>query len=314
MRRLLLALVACLVAAAPARAQLTPPYTFINGTTADADQVNANFALLGNALNRTGGTMTGTLTSRNVVPDGNNTRDIGALGNVYANVYATTFVGAGTSLTGVALLASNNTFTATGTQALSASLNGSELWLVQNTNSGTGATASFEARNNSSNSLSLLMASSGFTPGSGVLADGARVLSNGAGGLSIMASNAAGDLRFYAGGTAIRWGINDAGDFTFGTSSNISDSGGTPNPNSCVGGGSTCTWAGQDYAIKLTTTGAPTTAIASFGHPWTTAPICTASSSTETGTQISVDTSTTVVSVALAAGLPAKVFILCRSY
>lgn len=52
------------------------PNTFVNGTAADATQVNANFsALANNALNRTGGTMTG-----NLVFSTDNTLDIGASG------------------------------------------------------------------------------------------------------------------------------------------------------------------------------------------------------------------------------------------
>lgn len=63
-----------------AAAQITPTYTFTNGTVIDAAQFNTNFALLQNALNRTGGTMTGTLTARNILPDGDNTRDLGSAG------------------------------------------------------------------------------------------------------------------------------------------------------------------------------------------------------------------------------------------
>lgn len=46
-----------------ARAQISVPNSFVNGTAADANQVNQNFSALGTAsLNRTGGTMTGNLT------------------------------------------------------------------------------------------------------------------------------------------------------------------------------------------------------------------------------------------------------------
>lgn len=52
------------------------PNTFINGTSADANAVNANFAALAsNALNRTGGTMTGDLKF-----SGDNLYDIGKAG------------------------------------------------------------------------------------------------------------------------------------------------------------------------------------------------------------------------------------------
>lgn len=60
-RSLLLALFVLLPA--PLAAQgITIPNTFVNGTAADATQVNANFSsLANNALNRTAGTMTGVL-------------------------------------------------------------------------------------------------------------------------------------------------------------------------------------------------------------------------------------------------------------
>lgn len=72
---LIAALVAVLVVTLGAQ-NITIPNTFVNGTVADADQVNANFnALSSNALNRSAGIMNGTLT---FTPD--NTRDIGASG------------------------------------------------------------------------------------------------------------------------------------------------------------------------------------------------------------------------------------------
>ncbi|MGE3278033.1 MAG: hypothetical protein AB7O67_23220 [Vicinamibacterales bacterium] len=62
-RRLIaLALVLWPVAAA---AQITPTYTFTAGTVISPDEVNANFALLGSALNRTDGIVTSTITVPN---------------------------------------------------------------------------------------------------------------------------------------------------------------------------------------------------------------------------------------------------------
>lgn len=55
--------IALLLGAAPVGAQsISIPNTFVNGTAADADQVNANFtALSNNAVNRAAGVMTGVL-------------------------------------------------------------------------------------------------------------------------------------------------------------------------------------------------------------------------------------------------------------
>ncbi len=66
-----------------AHAQISPTYTFTDGTVISSAQVNANFALLANALNRTGGTMTGTLTSRDLVPSTTATYDLGLTGSRY---------------------------------------------------------------------------------------------------------------------------------------------------------------------------------------------------------------------------------------
>jgi hypothetical protein len=48
---------------------ITIPNTFVNGTTADATQVNANFtALSANALNRAAGIFSGTATPASTTP------------------------------------------------------------------------------------------------------------------------------------------------------------------------------------------------------------------------------------------------------
>lgn len=77
---------------APLAAQgITIPNTFVNGTAADATQVNANFtSLANNALNRTGGTMTGTLTTVLVQPTVTNTSDVGTASLLYRTHYLRT--------------------------------------------------------------------------------------------------------------------------------------------------------------------------------------------------------------------------------
>lgn len=57
---------------------ITIPNTFVNQTTASATQVNANFtSLAAGALNRAGGTMTGTLTAQQITPASTATYDLG---------------------------------------------------------------------------------------------------------------------------------------------------------------------------------------------------------------------------------------------
>ena len=61
MKKLLVTLL-LLFAPTMAMAQITPPYTFTAGTPILSSQVNANFAMFADALNRTGGTITGNIT------------------------------------------------------------------------------------------------------------------------------------------------------------------------------------------------------------------------------------------------------------
>lgn len=79
-RKLLVAIAALLLLwSVPAAAQITIPFpTFTNGTTADADQITADYTALSSAaLNRTGGAVTGAITvSAGVTIDG---IDIGAV-------------------------------------------------------------------------------------------------------------------------------------------------------------------------------------------------------------------------------------------
>jgi hypothetical protein len=301
MRKWTLSLVIGLALSSPAYAQITPTYTFSNGQVADADQVNANFALLGSALNRTGGTMTGTLTTRNVVPDGNNTRDLGASGTRWANVYATTYTGSGTGLTDVALLAAANAFTGASNTALRQT--------YTNSTSGTAALAGWQAVAGTT-TLLVDALSQGFTTSGPAVQAGGQILSNGAGGLSLGGTHASGALRFYTNSVQ-QWGVNAAGDFTQGTSSAISDSTGTPTVTGGTGG--SCNVAGKDYAFVITVAaGAPTACAFSFGHTWTNTPIC-AFGSRASGQDPYFSLGPTSSTFSIAADFTASpVMVLCR--
>lgn len=79
---------ALLAAVALSGQSITIPNTFVNDTTADAIQVNANFtALATNALNRNSGTMLGTLNSRDVIPTTDNAYDLGSTTFAFRNLY-----------------------------------------------------------------------------------------------------------------------------------------------------------------------------------------------------------------------------------
>jgi hypothetical protein len=117
----------------------------------------------------------------------------------------------------------------------------------------------------------------------------------------------------FATNNLYRWGINGAGDFTIGTSSKIALSNGVPNTSSC-GGSSTI--AGNDYAI-LQNKGSNNVASCSFsfGHTWSTAPICVASSATGNIVVTSIATTTTALILNFAATANLEAFqILCMGY
>lgn len=90
MKKLLLSIALVLGFACNASAQITAPYVFTANTTILSARVNANFAMLADALNRTGGTMTGTLTSQTIVPASHNTYNLGSTGSRFAVIYGVT--------------------------------------------------------------------------------------------------------------------------------------------------------------------------------------------------------------------------------
>lgn len=89
-----------------------------------------------------------------------------------------------------------------GTHSFSAGGSGANLLQVRNTTSGTGNFAELRLGTDYSTSILRLMGfSSAFTSTSANLANGATVQAPESGGLSLVASNASGPIRFYTGGT-----------------------------------------------------------------------------------------------------------------
>ena len=87
----LLFIIICIIAITPnVYGQQTPPFVFTDGTVAQAAQVNANFALFASALNRTGGVMSGVLSTLNVVPTTTNTYDLGSTSLFYRTAHLRT--------------------------------------------------------------------------------------------------------------------------------------------------------------------------------------------------------------------------------
>jgi len=106
---------------------------------------------------------------------------------------------------------------------------------------------------------------------SAVVGGGSDILLYGA------ASNA---LLFYSNAT-LRWGINSAGDFTFGASNHLAFSNGTP---TCSTNCSSIVAGGVDYSFRVNANAAIGFILVTFGHTWSSAPRCTAA---HTGVSIS---------------------------
>jgi len=92
LKRLTLAvmLVAAALVAHPV-SQIVIPYTFTAGTVIDPDQMNTNFSTISTgALNRTGGTLTGTLSTQSLVPVTTNLYDLGDATHFWRTEYVRT--------------------------------------------------------------------------------------------------------------------------------------------------------------------------------------------------------------------------------
>lgn len=131
---------------------------------------------------------------------------------------------------------------------------------------------------------------------------------NSTGGLGIETAGATA-IRFLTNAT-LRWGINAAGDWTFGASSHIADSNGTPTVASGFGGAGTI--VGTDYAFKVTG-GAATSGTVNFGHTWTTTPVCVATGETSGASGLTVSTSTTQIGLSYTSPT-GTINVLCRGY
>lgn len=320
-------LLLCLLLAAPVAAQERP----IAGTTVQTTDTSANSLLVGCAVGSTtctGGIKAGALviTTINGVGVIDATGKIPAISSTYfASLSAANLTSipaanlTGTccgSATNVPLLNAVNTFTAVGTHAFSvAGGNTFNALNVRNSSAGTAANAYMSVGTDVAQDQTFIQAfSSTFTSSTYQQASGSALVANSAGGLSVVALNGSGAIRFYTGGGNLRWGINSAGDHTFGASSHIADSSGTPTIAS--GFGTTPAIIGTDYAFSVGGGGgSASTGTVTFGHTWTTSPICTATSfTTPVTTGIAVASSTTQLIINYTAATGSTFYVLCRSY
>jgi len=213
----------------------------------------------------------------------------------------------------VALLNAANTFTAFGAHLFASSGAGSQHVDITNATSGATARSYLNVGAGTTNAY-LIANSQGFTPSGSSLASGVDLQSGGAGGLSLSATDVSGAIRFYTGGGLTpRWGINAAGDHTFGASSHIADSSGTPTIAS--GFGTSPSIVGTDYAFKVTTgTPGAVTGVVNFGHTWTTAPICIAASEFPASAATANTITTAQVTLAISSTAALPINVSCRGY
>jgi hypothetical protein len=149
-----------------------------------------------------------------LVPNGDGTIiDNAALQNdVYSRIDAM-FAGAGAYATFT--LGGKLAVEGFGTHLFSAGGTGANVLRVRNTTSGTGNSAYLAAGNNSNADLAYLQSfTSGFTSSGPAQANGSYLNCQGAGGFSIGASDAAGVVRFYSGGTTERARFGTDGTFS----------------------------------------------------------------------------------------------------
>lgn len=117
----------------------------------------------------------------------------------------------------------------------------------------------------------------------------------------------------FATSDLVRWGINGAGDWTFGASGHIADSNGTPTISS--GFGVSPTIAGTDYGFIVTIgSTANTGGVVNLGHTFTNAPVCACNAGGVFATSIATSTTQVTIAYTSAVLTNVKLYVLCRGY
>jgi len=141
------------------------------------------------------------------------------------------------------------------------------------------------------------------------------IISGTSNNLVLYAATTAGH-KFYVNAGTLAWGINSAGDSTFGASSHIADSSGTPTIGS--GFGTSPTITGADYAFAVTvgsTSGA--TGTVNFAHTFNAAPVCVAISTADPLLMGTVGTTSAQINYGPGVGNftnGSRIAVLCRGY
>lgn len=195
-------------------------------------------------------------------------------------------------------------------------VNATHFAAIRNTTAGATAQTALNIGNDGSAAVGIFGAYSTTTTPVGTLflADSVFMYSTGAGGLEIGSNNASGSLKFFTGGLLQRYGINAAGDWTFGPNAIIFDSNGTPGISAC---GTSPSISGTDSAFTFATGSTSTTSCTiTFGHTFSggVGPVCVASSSG--GFVVTIGTQTVASTVTLTYAATTSLFgsVICRGH
>jgi len=164
------------------------PYIFVPGTTISSSEVNTNFSrIYSDALDRTGGSMTGDLTARAIVPAADNTYDLGTTLLRWRNIYVVGSVGSvGGALSAISTAPPQFTVGYDGSNKLDLSV--SSTGAVSLNATGSGAAFTFSDNVTAAGTLTV---SGGFIgSGTGSFADTLTISKGSGTGLSLTASNA----------------------------------------------------------------------------------------------------------------------------
>lgn len=315
--------VLCVLGGASLWAQgIVIPNTFVNGTAADATQVNANFsALANNALNRTGGTMTGTLTTLLVQPTVTNASDVGTSSLFYRTGYLRTSLVLGQTSGNYTLTWANPA----AARAISFEDPGGTDILVYkaatqtltNKTISTGSTYNAGAVTSSGIITGTVLHPTAAPAAAGSIGFSGNTLVNQGGTSGHQWANAANDTALMtlsnAGALALPGTVAIGG-------TNVTDAVATPTLTSVGAGdcGTGATIAGKVYASKITIgTGSPSVCNVSFNMTFANGAVCAVSSSRAYATSIAITGTTTGAVIDLGGGAFTAgdvVSMLCRGY
>ena len=178
---------------------ITIPNELADGESIDAARLNANFDVVEGAVDKTGDTLTGTLTTRTLIPSADNTYDLGSVAASYRDLH----LERNALITGTLGVGGVFSVTVVGTHSISAGAEGTQRFDVRNTSAaGTTSAAQINAgQDGDAQATQMLATSTTFTNSGDILQNASAFRANLAGGGSLFATHASGTLRFGAGGT-----------------------------------------------------------------------------------------------------------------